>query len=88
MVATNWLSYGENMWTTKLFGKWASMGIAGFAFGLASMPILGYFWGYLQAIISCIAFLLIKKWDDAGIIKNPFVELLRGGIGTIIFFVA
>jgi hypothetical protein len=52
------------------------------------MPFLGVFWGYIQAIVSCIAWIGIKKWDDAGVIQNPTTELLRGGAGTIVFLFA
>ena len=83
-VATNCFSYGEKMWTTKLFGPWVSMGISGLALGLASIPVLGLY-GVIQGIVSMCAFLCIKYFDDKGIIQNPWVELLRGFLGTIVY---
>lgn len=84
-LATNVFSYGDNMWTSKLFGRWISMGISGLAFGLASIPILGLTWGVSQGIFSMFAFLVLKYLDDTDKLKNPFQELLRGFLGTFLF---
>ena len=85
LIATNAFSYGDNMWTTKLFGKWASMAISGFAFGLASYCVLPLWLAMVQTIIATISFVVIKWLDDSGYVKNPFVELLRGGLGCIAY---
>lgn len=86
-IATNVFSYGENNWTTKLFGPWVSMGLAGFTLGAASAPVLAWM-AIPQAIIGCVAFLVLKYLDDKDILKNPWQELLRGFTGTILFFFA
>jgi len=86
LIATNAFSYGENMWTTKIFGAWISMITSGIAFGLASTPILGWTWGIVQAIIGGVSFGVIKYYDDKGVIHNPIVELGRGFTGTFLFF--
>lgn len=82
-IATNAFSYGDKMIWTKIFGKWVSMGLSGFMFGLASFPIIGY-WAILNAVISCTAFLVLKYLDDTDKLKNPWQELLRGFLGTAI----
>lgn len=83
--ATSIFSYGDNMWTSKLFGRWVSMGISGLMFGLASIPILGLWLGLAQGIFSMIAFLILKYLDDTDKLKNPFQELLRGFLGTLLY---
>lgn len=82
-IATNAFSYGEKMIWTKLFGAWFSMILAGIAFGLAAFPIIGY-WAIAQAIVSGVGFGLLKWLDDTDRLKNPFQELARGFIGTIL----
>ena len=82
-IATNAFSYGEKMWTTKLFGPWVAIVISGVAFGLASAPILLY-WSVAQAIIGGVGFAVIKYFDDKGKLVNPWTELLRGFIGTVL----
>jgi len=82
-IATNAFSYGEKMIWTKLFGGWFSIILAGVAFGLAATPILGWTWGIAQAIIGGVGFGLLKWLDDTDRLKNPFQELCRGFIGTI-----
>ena len=84
-IATSAFSYGEKMWTTKLFGPWISMIISGIAFGLASAPILGWTWGIAQAIIGGVGFGVLKWLDDTEKLKNPWQEILRGVIGTVLF---
>lgn len=88
MIATNAFSYGDNMIWTKLFGRWVSMGLAGLAFGLASIPILGLTWGIIQGIVGMVSFLVLKWLDDTDRLKNPFQELLRGFLGTVLYFFA
>jgi hypothetical protein len=85
-IATNAFSYGEKMIWTKWFGKWASMIISGVAFGLASIPILGWTWGIAQGIIGGVGFGILKYLDDADKLKNPWQELLRGYIGCSLMF--
>jgi len=88
LIATNVFSYGDKMWTSKIFGRWVSMGISGFMFGLASIVVLGIGFGILQAIIGLIGFLVLKWLDDTDKLKNPWQELCRGFIGTCVFFIA
>lgn len=87
-LATNVFSYGDKMWTSKLFGRWVSMGLSGLTFGLASIPVLGVTLGIAQGIFSCFAFLVLKYLDDTDRLKNPWQELARGLLGTIFFVVA
>ena len=82
-IATNAFSYGDNSWTTKLFGKWVSMGLAGLTYGLASFPVLGVY-AILQGLVGLVAFLILKQLDDTDQLKNPWQELLRGTLGTIL----
>lgn len=84
-IATNFFSYGDKMIWTKLFGKWGSMAISGFAFGLASYSVLPPYLAMIQTITATISFLVIKWLDDNDVVKNPYVELLRGLCGTIVY---
>ena len=87
-IATNVFSYGDKMWTSRIFGRWVSMGLSGLAFGLASIVVLGAFWGMIQGIIGMTSFLVLKYLDDTDRVKNPFQELLRGFMGTVVYFIA
>ena len=84
-IATNLFSYGENMWTTKLLGKWASFVLSGFMFGLASVSVLRWELCLLQAFLGAIFFSILKYLDDNEIVKNPFQEFLRGFVGTCVY---
>ena len=86
-TVANAFSYGTNNWTTKIFGKWVSMALAGLTFGLASIALLGAFWGIIQGIVGMIAFVVLKWLDDTDRLKNPYQELLRGGLGTILYII-
>lgn len=82
-VATQF-GYGENNWLTKLVGKnWAVI-IVGTLLGLASFPMLWWF-AVVQGIISGWGFGFIHVLDDNDKIKEPYVSLLRGLVGTICF---
>jgi len=85
-IATSAFSYGDKMWTSKIFGRWISMVLSGIAFGLASAPILGY-WSIAQAILGGIGFGILKWFDDTERLKNPWQELGRGFFGTILFLI-
>ena len=61
------------------------MALAGLTYGLASIALLGAFWGIIQGIVGAICFTILKYLDDKNVLKNPWQELLRGGLGTIIF---
>ena len=84
-IATNVFSYGDNMWTTKLLGKWASFVLSGFMFGLASVSVLRWELCLLQAFLGAIFFSILKYLDDNEIVKNPFQEFLRGFVGTCVY---
>lgn len=81
-LATNLFGYGEKTPILKYLPKWLKFTVSGFIFGLASFPILGW-WSFLQAGISALAFYIIFVLDEKNIVKNPWVELLRGFFGTI-----
>jgi hypothetical protein len=76
------LGYGDNNPLTKMVGKRWAIVIHGAAVGLASFPLIG-FWAILAAVISGVGFDVIHTQDDAGKIKEPFVAIARGVIGTI-----
>lgn len=82
-IATSAFSYGDKMWTSRIFGRWVSMILSGVAFGLAAFPILGY-WAIAQAIVSGVGFGVLKYLDDTDRFKNPGQEVARGFIGTIL----
>ena len=85
-IATSAFPYGDNSWL-NIFGEYGKWFVCGFVFGIASAPILGY-WSVVQAIISGCGFVILHWLDDKGIVKNPFQEILRGVIGTIVFVIA
>ena len=88
LIATNAFSYGDNMIWSKIFGRWISMALAGFMYGLASIVVLGVFWGVIQGIVGLVSFVVLKYLDDNEILKNPWQELLRGFMGTLLYFIA
>lgn len=75
--------YGCKSWLNPL-GEWVKFAICGLVFGLASFPVLGL-WAIAQGIVAMVSFLVIKYLDDKGIIGNPWVELLRGLTGTVLY---
>jgi hypothetical protein len=64
------------------------MGLAGLTLGLASMPILGVTLGIIQGVLGLVAFLVLKWLDDTDKLKNPWQELARGLLGTVVFVIA
>jgi hypothetical protein len=84
-IATSAFPYGEKSWLNFL-GEGGKFFVCGLAFGFASIPILGFI-GILQGIISGFAFLGIKILDNKDIIKNPWVEFLRGCLGSCLLIV-
>jgi hypothetical protein len=83
-IATSAFPYGENSWL-NIFGDWGKWAICGLVFGLASIPILGYL-GILQGVVSSLAFVGLHYLDEKDILKNPWQEILRGFVGTSVFF--
>ena len=81
-IATN-IPYGENS-PLNFLGEYGKYIVCGIAFGLASAPILLY-WSIVQAIIGGIGFAILHWFDEMNIIKNPFQEIFRGIVGTIVF---
>ena len=86
-VATSCFPYGDSSWL-NIFGEYGKWAACGFVFGLASIPILGIFFGVMQGIVGAIAFTGLHWLDERNIVKNPFQELLRGFVGTVLFFFA
>jgi len=76
------MPYGDNHWWTKLWGKRKAITICGAFLGAASFPLTHY-WAILGALISGLGFYFIAVYDDKGKIKEPFVAILRGIVGTI-----
>jgi len=77
--------YGEKSWLNFL-GEYGKFFISGLSLGLCSFTFLSFGFALLQSLVSGISFMAIKFLDDKNIIKNPYVELLRGFSGTIIYF--
>jgi hypothetical protein len=77
--------YGEKSYLNFL-GEYGKFAVCGFVFGISSIPVwigLGHWWvGLIQGIISALAYVIIKCLDDKNIVKNPWVERLRGYFGT------
>lgn len=83
-LTTNLFGYGDKTPILKYLPKPWKFACSGFAFGLASIPLLGW-WGLLQGIVSGAAFYGLYLLDEADIVKNPWQELLRGALGTICY---
>ncbi len=83
-IATNIFVYGEKSWLNFL-GEWGKFFVSGLSLGACSFIVLPLWLAVLQSLVSGISFLVIKYLDDNGIVKNPFVELLRGACGTILY---
>lgn len=75
--------YGVKSWLNFL-GEYGKFFVCGLALGAAPAYVLGLKWGILQTVIGGIGFVVIKYLDDKGIVKNPWVERLRGFVGTIL----
>jgi len=80
------IGYGEKNWLTKLVGIRAAITIHGCAVGLASFPIVGW-WAIVGGIFSGLCFLGISFPDEAKIIREPWIAILRGLAGTAILLV-
>jgi hypothetical protein len=85
-IATNIFSYGEKSPILKHLSKPLRFLVSGLMFGLASIPLIGLQLGLLQGLFSSCAFLVLMYLDDTNIIKNPWQELLRGFLGTSLYF--
>jgi len=83
-VATNVFGYGEKTPVLKSLPKWLRFTVSGIAFGLASAPILHWLC-IAQAIIGGVAFYIIFLIDEKKLLINPWIELLRGFCGTIVY---
>ena len=83
-ILTYWFQppYGENSYLNFL-GENGKFATCGFVFGLSSIPAVGLQYGLIQAFFSAFMFTVIKIMDDEEIVKNPWVERLRGFFGTI-----
>ncbi len=86
LIATNLFGYGEKTPILKYLPKGWKFAASGFMFGAASAPVLAWL-AIPQAIIGAIGFYVLMLLDDANIVKNPWQELARGFIGTVLFFI-
>lgn len=84
-IATSAFPYGEDSWLNFL-GEELKFVVCGIVFGIASFAILSITGMIFQAVISGLCFWFIKVLDDNDVIKNPWVELLRGFCGTVMYF--
>ena len=88
-ILTFWFQppYGANSYLNFL-GEIGKFAVCGFVFGVSSIPVwiaLNLWWmGLVQAGIAALAFVIVKYLDDHEIVKNPWVEILRGLLGTIL----
>jgi hypothetical protein len=76
--------YGEKSWLNFL-GEYGKFFVSGLSFGACSFIVLPLWFAVSQTILSGISFLAIKWLDDKNIVKNPWVELLRGFMGTLFY---
>lgn len=83
-IATSAFPYGQSSWLNFL-GEWGKFFVCGLVLGAASFCCLGWIVALVQTIVSAVAFVVIKFYDDEGVIHNPRVELLRGFLGTICY---
>ena len=81
-LATN-IPYGEKSWLNFL-GEYGKFALAGLLLGSCSFILLPFGLAVLQSLLSTISFVVIKILDDKDIIKNPYVEFLRGFFATIL----
>jgi hypothetical protein len=82
LIAVTAFVYGEKSWLNFL-GVWGKWYVCGFAFGAASIPALGVV-GLLQAMFGGIGFVILHYLDDKEILKNPWQEICRGVVGTLL----
>lgn len=83
-IATNAFPYGEKSWLNFL-GEYGKFAVAGLAVGLCSFVLLPLWLAVLQSLLSALSFVLLHYLDKKDVIKNPWQELLRGFMGTILF---
>ena len=78
--------YGEKSYLNFL-GEYGKFAVCGFVFGISTLPVYiacGKWWlGIISGVVSALAYVVIKYFDDKAIIDNPWVERLRGFFGTI-----
>jgi hypothetical protein len=79
LLATNLFGYGDKSPILKYLPQNIKHLVSGMIFGLASFPLIGY-WCILQIIISGINFYYIEVRK----VNNPWAELLRGAVGTLV----
>ena len=82
--ATSAFPYGEKSWLNFL-GEYGKFFVVGLALGACSFILLSWPLAVLQTLLSGISFLVMKYLDDKDILKNPWQELLRGGIGCCLY---
>ena len=86
-ILTYWFQppYGDKSYLNFL-GEWGKFAFVGFIFGVSSTPIwvaAGMWWmGLVQGAVSAIVYTIVRYLDEKNIIKNPWVEFLRGVGGT------
>jgi hypothetical protein len=81
-IATAAFKYGEKSWLNFL-GEDGKFVVCGVAMGLAGAPVL-FWWAILQGVVSGAGWYYIRVLDEAGKLKNPWVEVARGFVGTIV----
>lgn len=84
-IATSAFPYGEGSWLDFL-GEEGKFLVCGLVFGACSLINLTPWWAVIQIAISGLCWWFIKVLDDQDIVKNPWVELLRGFCGTVVYF--
>ena len=84
IIAIQGMPYGEKSWLNFL-PKWTKFTVSGIMYGLAGFALLGPVLAIIQGIVGAVAYLVLMVLDDKEIVKNPYQELLRGALGTILF---
>ena len=85
-IATSAFPYGEKSWLNFL-GERGKFFAVGLALGLCSFIVLPFGLALSQSLLSGISFVAVKVLDDKDILKNPWVELARGFLGTILYVI-
>lgn len=81
-IATAAFKYGAKSWLNFL-GEEGKFAMCGLAFGACAFTVTHWYWALIQTIVSGLCFWFIKVLDDKKIIQNPWVEFLRGFLGTM-----
>ena len=86
-IATSAFPYGEKSWLNFL-GEYGKYAVVGFVLGLCSFCCCPFIFACFQSILSALFFTALHYLDEKDLLKNPWQELLRGFLGTVVYFIA